>query len=159
MTAPYTVAGSDEFLIAWTADQLGTDPNLLMPGRATGVVLDDRLVGACVWHDYRVLERGAAMQGSFASVSPRWITRRVLGEMFAYPFAQLGVTRLWGIAARSNKKARSFNERLGFRFESMARRAWDGEEDAAIYSMLPEECRWLKYWRRDDGESRASASA
>ena len=34
-------------------------------------------------------------------------------------------------------------ERLGFKLEGLARRAHDGETDAAVYSMLPAECRWL----------------
>ena len=43
---------------------------------------------------------------------------------------------------RGNRTARRFVERLGFRYEGMAREAWPTGEDAALYSMLRRECRW-----------------
>jgi hypothetical protein len=34
-------------------------------------------------------------------------------------------------------------EGLGFRLEGMGRKAYDGRQDAAVYSLLRHECRWI----------------
>ena len=44
---------------------------------------------------------------------------------------------------RNDKRLRKLAERFGFRLEGIARADWDGEQDAAIYSMLYRECTWL----------------
>ena len=65
------------------------------------------------------------------------VTRRTLRYIFEYPFKQLGVSRLQAVTATTNHRCREFIERLGFKLEGFARKAHDGEQDAAVYSMLP----------------------
>ena len=70
--------------------------------------------------------------------------RRTLRELFGYPFVQLQVDRLQAITARTNHASRKLLKRLGFRHEGVMRRFWDGQEDAFLFSMLPEEAtRWV----------------
>ena len=71
-----------------------------------------------------------------------WLTRDYLWVCFDYPFNQLGVSKILGFVAESNKDARRFDEHLGFRLEhSIA----DAHPDGAllIYSMTRDQCRFL----------------
>ena len=140
---PYTLAGVEEAVTAFVADALDIHPEDFGACAACGVILDDELIAGVVYSDYRPLKQGASMQASIASVSPRWATRKVLRSLFAYPFTQMEVSRLWAYTARKNKKARDLLDRLGFKYEGMARRGYDGRQDAATFGMLPHECRWL----------------
>ena len=140
---PVTVGGADPFVTAWVARVLDMDPADFGPCSACGVVVGDRLVAGVVYNEYRQMKAGSSMQASIASTTPRWATKRVLRDLFAYPFVQIGVTRLWASTSRRNKRTKEFLHRLGFRMEGIARRAHDGTVDAAVYSMMPEECRWL----------------
>ena len=42
------------------------------------------------------------------------VSRRVLREIFKYPFKQLGVNRLQAVTSVTNMRCREFIERLGF---------------------------------------------
>ena len=141
---PYTVGGADMYFAAWLAHQLEVDLEELLPCSACGIMMDGEIVAAVVFNEYRIMTRGSTMQASVASINPRWATRTVLKHIFAYPFLQQKVTRLWASTSRKNKHARKFLERVGFTYEGMARRAYNGTTDAAVYSMLPDECKWIR---------------
>ena len=111
-----------------------------------GVFRDGKIIAAVIFNSYREAPHGGSIQGSMAADDPRWLTRAVLGSIFAYVFLQLGCSRFWLEIAKPNKPARRFVERLGFVYEGSGRRAWDGKIDSCMYAMLPSECRWLKYY-------------
>ena len=141
---PVTVGGADAFVASWVARQLDLTVEDFGPLAACGVMLDGALIAGIVYSDYRVMKQGSTMQGTIASISPRWATRRVLRDLFGYPFRQIGVSRFWASAARKHKRSRQMLERLGFKFEGIARRAHDGVQDAAVYSLLEHECMWIR---------------
>lgn len=153
---PYTLAGENinAGIVDWVARQIGFAGADLMPATGIAVMFGDEIIAGVVYNEYRELDQGRTMQASIAAISPRWATRRVLYDLFAYPFLQMRVTRLWTAGSRKNRHARKIAERLGFRYEGMARRAWDGQTDAVIQSMFPEECRWIV---RDGKESAKAA--
>ena len=107
-TRPVTVAGADPFVAAWVARHLDIEPDEFGPCSACGVVLGGEMVAGVVYNEYRVLKQGSSMQASIASTTPRWATRAVLRDLFAYPFRQMGVSRLWASTSRKNKRARRF---------------------------------------------------
>ena len=76
--------------------------------------------------------------------SSKWGNRDILRQLFSYPFEFLKVTRLQAIVSVKNTHSNDIVKRLGFVFEGVARNAWDGCLGANIYSMLPNECKWLK---------------
>lgn len=80
---------------------------------------------------------------SFASDSPRWLTKRMISGIMAYPFDQLGVQRLTSVTPKKNKAARAFIDAFGFRREGCCWRAL-GTDDAIISRLS----------RRDWAESR-----
>ncbi len=46
------------------------------------------IIGACLFHNWDA--DAGVVELTSASLSPKWLTRPVLREMFAYPFEQLG---------------------------------------------------------------------
>ena len=130
--------GRDAEIARWVGRRLGIEE--FGPAAAIGVVEDGTLVAGIVYSGWR--DRPGALEMSIASTSPRWCRRWVLEAAFRYPFEQLGARRVQATVRRGNGTARRFVERLGFRYEGMAREAWPTGEDAAVYSMLRRECRW-----------------
>ena len=165
--APITVAGMDAMVIEWVAARLDMPPADFFPCTAVAVVHGEEMLAGAVYYQFRPNAHGGTMEAALASVSPRWCTRAVLASLFAYPFVQVKVARLQVSIAKKNKPARRLAERLSFKLEGVGRRLWDGRQDAVIYSMLPEECRWLQARRlresnhgeRASPATRATASA
>ena len=118
---------------------------------AFAVFMEGRLVAACLFHCLIEGPHGFSVQNTLVTVDKRWCARRVLACFFDFPFNILGVTRLWCQTAKPNKRARRLLEKLGFKMEGVARRAWDGKTDAVVYSMLPHEDRWSKNMRPQNG--------
>lgn len=114
-------------------------------GKCNGliVVLNDGIIAAVIYHDYKVFPEASTISASIASIDKRWATRKNLRTMFSYPFEEIGVACIRTVVRRSNTKARSMNKRLGFKEEGVARKGYDGIEDAVVYSMLPDECVWI----------------
>ena len=110
------------------------------PCTAMGVIRRGVLVGGVVWHNYRKHD----IEMSAAFDTPAWCLPQTMRDLWAYPFTQLGVVRVTTITGRKNKRARSANVRQGFKLEGVARRALDGRQDAIVYGMLREECKWIK---------------
>lgn len=111
-----------------------------------------RMAG-CVYMNYHEHD----IEMVFAAAHPRWCIRDALRVFFAYPFIQLGVSRVTAICAASNERARRFIQGIGFVHEGRLRKGLDGHEDAHIYSMLREECRWIN--RGNYEEQRTTAAA
>jgi RimJ/RimL family protein N-acetyltransferase len=100
---------------------------------------EPRLIGGIVFNNYRGFD--IEMHGAFDV--PDWCRPTTLRRLFAYPFVQLGVTRMTTITGRKNKSARRIDEFVGFKLEGTVRRGLDGREDAMIYGMLRNECKFL----------------
>ena len=130
--------GRDRAVAAWVERALGIDG--LLGGAAIGVLDGVRPIAGVVYGGWR--ERPGSLEMTVAATDPRWCQRWVLAALFRYPFAQCGARRVQATVRRGNRRARRFVERLGFRYEGMAREAWPTGEDAAVYSMLRRECRW-----------------
>lgn len=112
------------------------------PCSALGVVDKDRnLLGGVVFHSYRPQDGDIEMSAAFDH--PRWAMPHTLRRLFQYPFVQLGCGRMTTITPRANKRARRFDEGLGFKLEGVIRKAVMGQ-DACVYGMLRSECKWLK---------------
>lgn len=109
------------------------------PHVAIGIVRRKRLCGGVVYHNWY----GHSIEMSGAFDDPGWCLPDTLRRLFAYPFIQLNCVRMTTITARNNHPARIMDEGLGFKLEGIARKGWDGQQDAMIYGMLAEECQWL----------------
>ena len=123
------------------------------PYTALGVVRRGKLVGGVVYHGYR----GFDVQISAAFDQVGWALPGTLRALGAYPFLDLNVQRVSVLTGRKNKKARKLLCDLGFKFVGVAKRGLDGNEDACIFEMLKENCKWLK--DRDNGIISSTSTA
>lgn len=94
---------------------------------------------------------------STAIDEPDVITRRLLRGIFRALFSQ--ARRITALVEPSNWQAKDAVERLGFVYEGFLRRGLDGDRDALLYGMLPEDCRYLGVRAaRPNGDGQWSAS-
>jgi RimJ/RimL family protein N-acetyltransferase len=129
--------GCDEMVRQWVAREL----NQPITGecRAIGGVLDGRMIGGLVFHNYK----GFMVEVTMATNDKRWCNRRVLRAGFQYAFEHLGVDRINMVCSKKNKLIRKLAKGLGFKQEGCHRKAFDGKVDAISYGLLKDECRWL----------------
>jgi len=130
------VTNIDDYVRAWVAKRIGIRG--FGPSTAIGVQKDGQLIAGAVFHDYR----DGQIESSLAAISPKWATRSVLYSLFAYPFIQVGANRLLVTCDESNDKAMKMNDQLGFHPEGILRQMYY-PNDAIVWGMLKDECKWL----------------
>ena len=138
--------GQDAQVASWVCQQLKLKPFPEGLYRAIGIIHEGRLIGGVIWHNYHEDNNGKPLliEVSIATLDKRWATRHNLRELFQYPFLQLGVKRVQATCHRKVKRVRSTLQRLGFQFEGIVRESHPLGGDAAHYSMLLNECLWIK---------------
>ena len=122
---------------------------------AIGFARDGELIAGAVFSNHR----GHDIELSFAAADPRWARRGNLRAVFHYPFRQLGCARVTVVTGRNNARARRLAAGLGFTLEGIVRRGLDGREDAFVFGMLREECRWLSTTEDSHGKIVTVAAA
>ena len=120
----------------WVCQQMGAtyNPDACV---AIGRVDGDRVIGGVVYDDYN----GSSICMHCAGEGG-WLTKELLRAVFGYPFTQLKVKKVIGFVDSTNKAAMRLNEHLGFTLEAKVQ---DGTAtgDLLIYTMTPEQCRFL----------------
>jgi RimJ/RimL family protein N-acetyltransferase len=127
------------------------------PCAAIGVATEDgSLIGGVVFSNWQPACR--SIEASFASETPRWLTRRIIGGILAYPFGQLGCQRMTAITPRKARAARRFLDAFGFKREGLVRKGF-GDDDAVISGMLKREWEASRWVRSGDDRDSHSAPA
>lgn len=88
--------------------------------------------------------RWANMAISVASTTPRWATPAVMREIAQYVFVDSDCRRLSAQTETTNEACVRLLKGLGFQREGIMRRASYNQSDMVLFSMLREECRFLK---------------
>lgn len=127
--------GADAEVVSWVARHT---PHVSVDGygscTALGIISEDRQpMAGIVYHDYQ--PRNGTIQMSVAAECPRWATKNILRGLFAYPFRQLGVNKVWAGIAFKNARARRFVEGIGFKQEAILSRHF-GDDHCVIYRMF-----------------------
>lgn len=150
----HCVHGLDQQVIKWAAQILGI-PDF---GLATAIAIakGTHIIAGCVYNNFHRTPDGApnSIEITMVSIDKSWCNRAIIRELLNYPFTQLKVRRVQLTIAKRNMAVRRFNERLGFKFEGVARKAHFTGEDAAVYSMLSNEWKASPY----NGQKRSSSS-
>jgi hypothetical protein len=124
----------DAAVVAWMERRLGV--TLAPPLIARGFLTDDgRPLAAVVFNCY-------TRSDIELTVVAERVTRGVLRYVAAYVFRQLGCRRATVRTRRRNRRAQKMALRCGFRFESVAKHYFP-DDDAVVFRMLRDECRWL----------------
>lgn len=111
---------------------------------AIGVLRKDgALMGGVIYSNFRELPFGGHSIEMDCAGEPGWLTKATLKVFFRYPFNQLGVVRITTMVAKANKRARTLNERLGFKQEGCIRNGMGGGKDMIVFGMLRSDCRFL----------------
>ena len=92
---------------------------------------------------YSFMTKHACCMSVASDGSKRWLSRSFLRAVFAVPFAQWGMSRVTALVRPTNEAALGFDRNLGFKCEGRMRAAF-GDEDAIIFGMTREECRFLE---------------
>ena len=138
------VFGQDELVKRFVEHIIGRGETFDADAVAIGLAEDNDLLGGAVYSEFRQMQHGNDIRVHAGFRDPSWASRRVLATFFAYPFEQCGCTRITTVTCKNNKKARAFDERLGFQYVGKLSRGWDGKRDAVVYEMLKENCKWLR---------------
>lgn len=125
-------------LLDWAAARYG-DNAIDSDTHAIGVEVDGEI-------------QAVAMYNAFTDIScnihvvtdgrRRWAGRTFLRQAFAYPFVQLGLTRLTALVPAKNYNALNLDLRLGFQVEGRMAEATDGD-DLVVLGMLRRNCTWI----------------
>jgi RimJ/RimL family protein N-acetyltransferase len=151
--------GQDRLVAQWVAARI---PKMAEhgladfgPSTAIGVLNGDGdLIGGVVYHNWQPAFR--TIELSFASTTPRWLTKTLITALLAYPFKQLDCARVSALTPRKAASARAFLDQFGFVREGVHWRAF-GDDDAIS------SCLKRKDWERHrynlervvDGQERA----
>lgn len=124
----------------WLIEQIPDITDLPGGYEAIGVARGDKLVGGCLYSDYRPCPGGGNIFMWAAGHS--WISRKVIAVMLGYPFIRLNCHRITATIRRGNRTSRKMVEDLGFVLEGKVRRGYSPREDMMVYGLLREECGW-----------------
>jgi hypothetical protein len=140
----HLVLGEDDAVGRWAE---GLIPHLFLdalgPYRGFGIADGaGALRGAALFHGWAPRHR--TIEISFALESPRWLTRRLIAGILAYPFDQLACLRL-GAATPAGRRAaptHRFLEAFGFKREGLARLGFGPHGHAAIWGLTARD--WMR---------------
>lgn len=127
----------------WAGDKLGV--TFFPPYLALGIVPDNignyppwsQLAGAVICAD------NTDANIELSVYAPGSLTPGIVRDLAHYVFVQLGKERLTLRTKRSNKRARKVLARH-FKYECTAVNWFARNEDAIVFRMLRDECKWLR---------------
>ena len=110
---PVWLSGNQsEIVIKWVSDQLDGCHRGFNGAVALAVLDGDSIAAAVVYHDWSP-EYQVISMSAFAD-DARWLTRRVLWEMFDYPFNRAGCQMVYLQVSERNRRMLRIARRFGF---------------------------------------------
>ena len=140
------------YLCNWAAKRIGQDQ--FKNARALGFANKSGLIAVVVLHDLSPPN----VFLSWASESPRWMTRKTILTIFDWAYVQLRCERITGLVERKNKRARKIDEGLGMKLEGVLRKASPSGQDLFVYGLLKKEAE-STIKRFLDGKAKSAKSA
>lgn len=137
------VFGHDREVANFICHLLGIPQDSFYPCRAIGLERNGKVIGGVVYNNYSPLGIGN-IEMSIATLDKRWCSRHTLRALFRYPFTQLSVGRVTAHCSANDEGVIMFLKKLGFVEEGLHRKAHFTGCDVLSFSMLKEECEWIK---------------
>lgn len=116
---------------------------------------DGAVLAGVVYHDY--YPDYGTVQVSLAAATPRWATRRTIGQLLAIPFERFGCHKIWSSILFSNRRALRFNLGIGFTREALLA-DYFGMDNHAIVTSLTKQA-WAERYCHGQESTRAAACA
>lgn len=139
-------------IASWVGKKLFGDKARGFGQCTTMAVLDGQeLVGAMVFHNY---ESGAGViEVSGAADHPKWLTRKILHEMFAFPFDEIGCQLVVMRVSASNTRLSRILTAYGFESYRIPRLR-GRNEDEIVFTLTDDRWRNNGFHRRivEDGK-------
>lgn len=110
---------------------------------ALGLVTGGKLIAGVIYNCFE----GCNVNMHVSAIGSHWMTPEFLFAAFDYPFNQLEKRRVTAFMHSRNRKVISFVENLGFKLEGKMPHYYK-HDDAVIYGMLREDCRFLEKVRK-----------
>lgn len=117
-----------------------TPINRVSGSQGIGLEKDGELIAGVVYEGFNGHNVWVHLAGS---PGRRWMTRQFLHAGFAYPFLQLGCSRLSGYVEAWNLEARRLDEHFGYQQEAVLHGAASDGGDVILYVMRKEHCRFI----------------
>lgn len=108
--------------------------------RAIGLAKDGEVIAGAIYEGYNGHNVWVHLAGS---PGRKWMTRGFLYAGFAYPFLQLGCSRISGYVEAWNKDAIRLDEHFGYRREAVLHGAASDGGDVILYVMRREDCPYV----------------
>ncbi len=137
------VAGPElrEDVALWILDKIKYVTDLPGGYEAIGVARDDKLVGGCLYTEYRPCPGGGNI--AMWAAGHGWLSRRTIRAMLGYPFRELNCHRVTVTIPRGNRPSRKLVKDLGFVEEGKIRRGHSTTQDLMVYGLLRDEQKWV----------------
>jgi len=132
--------GREDVLLPWVAARIEGAGFDLLEAKAIGAAREGKIIACVVFDEFR---SGQCQMSVASDGSKRWLTREYLVRMFAYPFLQCGLRRVYSLVSIKNEKSLKLCRGVGFCQEGLLRQAGDKGEDMIALGMLRHECRFL----------------
>ena len=126
---------NDPVVTHWVAKSLGLRP--WDDGFSIGVVNDDKLLGASVFHNW--FPETGVIEITSSAVTPKWMTREMLHAIFSYPFDHLKCQMVVLRVSENNHRMLNIAKRLGFETYTIPRLR--GKTEAEVICTLTDD-RW-----------------
>lgn len=133
------VYGDDARVCHWASERIGLGDH--WPSDTVTIALEEggRLVVAALFNHFELSDCHIHVA---SDGSRNWARRDVLAAVFAFPFRQIGCSRITAPIASRNKASLIMAIKLGFVPEGRKERAL-GDDDLSLLVMFNERCPWL----------------
>lgn len=136
--------GHDDDVERFVAALVPGCPDGFGASRSVGVIdQDGRLIAGWSWHGWNPHARTIEFSG--ASISPRWMTRRILHKLFAYAFDEVGCQM---VVTRNSATNHSLHRQLAdFGFSRIEfPRLFGRDEDGVVWHLTDDAWRQSRYY-------------
>lgn len=133
-----TIRTDRETLLAWAAERY-PDNAIDEQTRAIGVEVGGQVQAVAFFNQFTDMSCNIHL---VTNGQRAWASRTFLYEVFAYPFVQLGLTRLTAYVPSKNYEALNLDLRLGFQVEGRLAEATEND-DLVVLGMLRRNCMWI----------------
>ena len=133
------IFGADRQFADWAGERIdGYTPSQSV--RALGVLVDGSVGAAVTYENYNGVHMECCIAGEPGVV---WATRRVLYQLFRYPFIQLGCVAITVSVPASNLPSLNLATKLGFEPECVVKHAAHDGGHLVVLKMYRERCKWI----------------